>query len=111
MDAPAATIYHLATLAEWAEAQERGSVAPASLAVEGFIHCSTPSQLAATIERHYANASELAVLYLDPITLGDALVWEEGRPGEVYPHVYREISVDEVVEVVLWRCGDEITPS
>ena len=110
-DAPAAPIYHLATLAEWAEAQERGSVAPASLAADGFIHCSTPSQLAATIGRHHAHASELAVLHLDPITLGDALVWEESRPGEVYPHIYREISVDEVVEVALWRRSDEASPS
>ena len=103
MDEAAAPIYHLATPPELAEAQQRGSVAPRSLAVEGFIHCSTPAQLAATIERHYAGAAELAVLHLDPITLGDALVWEESRPGEVYPHVYREISIDEVVEITTWR--------
>lgn len=106
MDEAAAPVYHLATPRELAEAQQRGSVAPRSLAVEGFIHCSTPAQLAATIDRHYADATELAVLHLDPITLGDALVWEESRPGEVYPHVYREISIDEVVEVATWRRGD-----
>jgi uncharacterized protein (DUF952 family) len=96
----ASLIYHLATPVELAEAQERGSLAPASLATEGFIHCSTAAQLASTIERHYAGVAQLAVLHLDPVTLGDALVWEESRPGEVYPHVYREISIDEVVEIV-----------
>ena len=109
-DPTAALIYHLATPAELAEAQERGSVAPRSLAVEGFIHCSTPAQMATTIERHYADAAELAVLHLDPITLGDALVWEESRPGEVYPHVYREISIDEVVEIATWRRSAGTTP-
>ena len=108
MTEPAAVaIFHLATLAELAEAHERGSVAPSSLATEGFVHCSTAAQLSATIERHYGTADELAVLQLDPITLGDALVWEESRPGEVYPHVYREISMDEVVEVIPWRRGAE----
>ena len=34
MDEAAATIYHLATPPELAEAQQRGSVAPRSLAVE-----------------------------------------------------------------------------
>lgn len=102
-DAVPAAVFHLATLAELAEAEERGSVAPASLASEGFVHCSTAAQLAGTIERYYADVEELAVLHLDPITLGDALVWEESRPGEIYPHVYREISMDEVVEVIPWR--------
>ncbi len=95
-------IYHLATAGEVAEAHQRGSVAPSSLALEGFIHCSTAAQLAATVHRHYPDPTALFVLHLDPITLGDALVWEESRPGEVYPHVYREISMDEVVDVVAW---------
>jgi uncharacterized protein (DUF952 family) len=103
IDAVPPAVFHLATLVELAEAEERGSVAPASLASEGFVHCSTAAQLAGTIERYYADVEELAVLHLDPITLGDALVWEESRPGEIYPHVYREISMDEVVEVIPWR--------
>ena len=102
MSEPPTPIFHLATPAELAAAEERGAVVPASLASEGFIHCSTAEQLPGTIARHYAAAKVLAVLELDPITLGDALVWEEGRPGEVYPHVYREISIDEVVAVTSW---------
>lgn len=102
-DAARAAVFHLATLTELADADARGSVAPASLATEGFVHCSTAAQLDGTIERYYAHVDELAVLHLDPITLGDALVWEESRPGEIYPHVYREISMDEVVEVIRWR--------
>ena len=102
MQETAPIIYHLATAHEVAEAHQRGSLAPPSLAVEGFIHCSTAAQLASTVHRHYPEITGLFVLHLDPITLGDALVWEESRPGEVYPHVYREISMDEVVDVVAW---------
>jgi len=98
-------VFHLATTSELREAEARGWVAPASLATEGFVHCSTADQLTDTIARYYADVDELAVLHLDPITLGDALVWEESRPGEIFPHVYREISMDEVVEVIPWRRG------
>jgi len=110
MDDSPAPIFHLATPAELARAQGRGSVAPESLATEGFIHCSTAGQLAGTIRRHYADAEALVVLQLDPVTLGDALVWEESRPGEVYPHVYREISMDEVVEITPWPRDAGRTP-
>lgn len=99
-------IFHLATLAEWAAARATGSVAPPSLAAEGFVHCSTEAQLAGTIARHFAGVDELVLLRLDAPRLGDALRWEEGRPGETFPHVYRAISVDEVLEVVPWHRAD-----
>lgn len=98
-----ASIYHLATPAEWAAARASGSVAPASLAAEGFVHCSTEAQVAGTIDAHFAGVDELVLLRVDVERLGEALRWEEGRPGETFPHVYRALSVDEVLEVVPWR--------
>jgi uncharacterized protein (DUF952 family) len=98
-----AAIFHLATPGEWVAAQAAGSVAPPSLATEGFVHCSTAAQLDDTIERHFAGVDDLVLLRLRPDGLGDALRWEESRPGEVFPHVYRAIHLDEVREVVPWR--------
>jgi uncharacterized protein (DUF952 family) len=98
-------IYHLATPDEWAEAQARGSVHPPSLTTEGFVHCSTDDQLADTIARHFAGVDELVLLRLHDARLGDDLRWEESRPGETYPHVYRAIGLDEVAEAVPWRAG------
>jgi uncharacterized protein (DUF952 family) len=95
-------IIHLATVEEWAEAQARGNVAPASLAAEGFIHCSRPDQVAATIDRHFGGVDELVLLHLDPEAFGDDLRWEESRPGEDFPHVYRPIRLDEVQAVEPW---------
>jgi uncharacterized protein (DUF952 family) len=95
-------IVHLATPEEWAAAQASGEVAPASLAAEGFIHCSRPDQVPGTIERHFVGIDELVLLRLDPDSLGDDLRWEEGRPGEDFPHVYRAIRVDEVLGAEPW---------
>jgi uncharacterized protein (DUF952 family) len=96
-------IFHLATPDELAAAQARGSVAPASLAAEGFVHCSVAAQLDDTIGRHFDGVDALVLLRLHGDGLGDALRWEESRPGELFPHVYRAIRLDEVAEAVPWH--------
>jgi uncharacterized protein (DUF952 family) len=96
-------VFHLATPEEWAAAQATGRVAPASLAAEGFVHCSTAEQLDDTIGRHFGGVDALVLLRLRRDGLGEALRWEESRPGEAFPHVYRAISLDEVAEVLPWH--------
>lgn len=98
-------IFHLATPIAWATARELGSVAPPSLATEGFVHCSTREQLAGTIARHFAGVDELVLLRLHEDRLGPDLRWEESRPGERYPHLYRAIALDEVAEAIPWCSG------
>lgn len=99
-------VFHLATPDEWATARATGSVAPPSLATEGFVHCSTADQVDDTIARHFTSVDALVLLRLRVAELGDALRWEESRPGEAFPHVYRAIAVDEVVDAVHWRRPD-----
>lgn len=96
-------IFHLATPAEWAAARDAGHLAPASLAREGFVHCSTEGQVAATIERHFDGVDDLVLLRLHADGLADALRWEESRPGEAFPHLYRAIDLAEVAEVIPWH--------
>ena len=107
MAASNAPIFHLATPAEWEAALESGLVTPPSLTSEGFVHCSTQEQLASTIDRHFTQAEELRVLRLAIDPVDPDVRWEESRPGETYPHVYRAIAVDEVLEVIPWRRGSE----
>ena len=45
------------------------------------MHCSTEAQLEDTIQRHFAGVDELVLLRLHAADLGDALRWEESRPG------------------------------
>ena len=97
-------ILHIATPGEWAAAQRSGTVSPASLAGEGFVHCSTRAQLPATLGRHFRGAGPLVVLVLDPDAIAADLRWDESYPGERFPHVYAPIPVAAVVAV------DEVTP-
>jgi uncharacterized protein (DUF952 family) len=94
--------FHITTPADWAIAQDTGGLAPASLATEGFVHCSTEAQLPSTIERHFGGHDELVLLRLDPDSVASDLRWEEGRPDEEFPHVYRALRLTDVVEVRRW---------
>lgn len=104
----ASAVYHLATPAGWERAQARRE--PVSADPDGFVHCSTQEQLMGTIERHFGGVDELVLLRLDTDALGDDLRWEESRPGELYPHLYRPLFLDDVVEVVWWRRGETDLP-
>lgn len=89
-------ILHLATRGDW-EARTDVYRAP-SLDEEGFIHCSTQSQLAGVAGRHFRGRTDLVLLTIDPEQLEDRVVYEdlEGL-GEDYPHVYGPIPVTAVV--------------
>jgi uncharacterized protein (DUF952 family) len=89
-------IVHIATPAEWAEAQRAGTVTPANLAREGFVHCSSREQLSGTLALVFRGAGPLFVLVLDPDALVDVR-WE-GEP-EAFPHVYGPIPTSAVMAV------------
>lgn len=93
-------IFHITTAAAWAAAQASGSLTPASLASEGFVHCSTGAQVPGTLERHFKGQRGLLLLLLDEARLEAAkLKWEAppGRPAERYPHYYAPLPVAAVV--------------
>jgi len=94
-----AEILHIASPSEWAAAMRTGQIAPPSLATEGFVHCSTRAQLADTLDRHFAGAGSLVLVALDEAAIAPDLRWEEGLPGERFPHVYAAIPVTAVLAV------------
>lgn len=101
-DGDATRVFHLATPDGWRDAMAIGQIVPQSLAAEGFVHCSTAEQLTGTIERHFGSADELVIVELDPAVAGE-LRWEESRPGERYPHLYRAIAATDVKGIHHWR--------
>ncbi|MCW8139769.1 MAG: DUF952 domain-containing protein [Planctomycetota bacterium] len=93
-------LLHIITRDAWAQALREGRYAPASLASEGFVHLSSPGQLAGTAARYYAGQTDLVVLVLDAARLApDVLRWEVSTGGERFPHLYRAIDPAEVLEV------------
>lgn len=94
------TIFHIALPAAWEAAQASGEYLPDHYATDGFIHCSTASQLQETVEVHFKGVNELRLIRMRSSQLGEALKWESSRNGEDFPHLYREIRAHEDVERV-----------
>src|SRR5437588_9267361 len=100
-------IYHLIPRAAW-EALPPGPYRAASLATEGFIHCAAAAQVEWAANRFHRDVPDLLVLHLDTDKLGDALKWEEGGAGELFPHVHGPIECTAVVAITpLRREGGE----
>jgi uncharacterized protein (DUF952 family) len=95
-------VFHVTDPAAWSAAPSVGQLVPPSLHSEGFVHCSTTDQLVGTIERHFGSSDELVLVELGDTARPD-LVWEESRPGEVYPHLYRPIELREIRRAVPWH--------
>lgn len=90
--------YKVLTAAQMAELELQGRFAGAPIDVQdGYIHLSTADQLAETIARHFAGQSDLHLAAVDLEALGNAIRWEESRGGQLFPHLYGELMLEDVV--------------
>jgi uncharacterized protein (DUF952 family) len=91
-------VYKIFRAAEWAAFQAAGETrgSPDDLR-DGFVHLSTAAQLDGTVARHFHGEAELVLVTLDAAALGPALRWEVSRGGARFPHLYRDLRIDEVV--------------
>ena len=104
-------IFHIVSRSEWNLARTRGDYRPPSLEADGFIHCSTGAQLAATADLFYRGQRDLLVLRIDPARLTSRLVFEapadaaEARPHARFPHVYGPLNLDAVIDAIEFPCA------
>lgn len=93
-------IYKIFRPEEWARMQADGETAGAPIDVkDGFIHFSDPRQVAETAAKHFAGERDLVLVAVDEATLGPALKWEPSRGGALFPHLYRKLTLADVVRV------------
>jgi uncharacterized protein (DUF952 family) len=96
-------IYHIATAADWAQAQAAGqyttSTLGRTLAEEGFIHASTAEQVAPVANMLYQGRRDLVLLVLDTDRVRPEIRFEP-VPGwdEPFPHIYGPLNTDAVVQ-------------
>ena len=102
-------ILHITTAPEWAAAQESGALTPPSLAAEGFVHCSSPTQVAHVADWFYRDVTDLVLCCIDPTRLTSPLRWEPSADvlaGD-FPHVYGPVNADAVVRALPWARSEE----
>jgi uncharacterized protein (DUF952 family) len=59
---------------------------------DGFIHLSTAAQVRETARRHFAGEEGLVLVAFDVAAVGETLVWEKSRNGDLFPHVYGKLA-------------------
>ena len=91
-------IYKIFRAGEWDALRAAGTTAGAPVDVtDGFVHFSTAAQAAETAARHFAGQDGLVLLALDGAALGEALKWEPSRGGQLFPHLYRDLRLEDVL--------------
>lgn len=90
-------IYKIFRSDEWAQLRANKSTqgAPIDLA-DGYVHFSTATQAQETADKHFAGAEGLFLLGCDADAMGDDLKWEVSRGGDKFPHLYRELRLEDV---------------
>jgi uncharacterized protein (DUF952 family) len=102
-------IYHVVHPDEWNAEPDR-PYAPASLAEDGFVHCSPDAEttLAVVNAFYRTGAPPLLALVLDEERLTARCAWEAADPapppgvaaGTLFPHVFGPLDRDAVVRVL-----------
>jgi uncharacterized protein (DUF952 family) len=111
-----AVVLHITTDAEWRAAVAAGSYRPASLDREGFIHCSTYDQAAATAHRFFAGRTDLILLCIDEDRVAAPIRYEppataspgvapDPRADQRFPHLYGPLAPEAVIRVVPFPPG------
>lgn len=105
-------ILHITQRAAWNDARARGYYTAPSLAVDGFIHCSTALQVLDTANAFFVGQPDLVLLYIDESKTSAPVKYEpptggaahDPAVGPLFPHLYGPLNLDAVVKVVDFPC-------
>lgn len=107
-------IYKICSVTEWGLAKTKGAFEGSAVDLrDGFIHFSTASQLRETVARHFPGKDNLVILAVNAVALGDLLKWEPSRGGDLFPHLYGELSLSAALSVMplpLNEKGEHVFP-
>lgn len=85
---------------EWATLKREGETLGAPIDLEdGYIHFSTPAQAGVTAAKYFAGVEELMLVACEADDMGAALKWEPSRGGDLFPHLYRPMTMADVLWV------------
>ncbi|MEM9432804.1 MAG: DUF952 domain-containing protein [Pseudomonadota bacterium] len=91
-------IYKIFRQNEWAELKSKGETTGAPIDVlDGYVHFSTADQVSSTLRKHFAGETELVLLAVEVEPLGADLKWETARGDQLFPHLYRNLKLSDVL--------------
>lgn len=84
----------------WENAQSSGQFTSDTLQTEGFIHCSTLTQVVAVANARFTGRRDLLLLVIDTSQVQSTIRFEVASNGEFYPHIYGPLNTDAVMAIV-----------
>ena len=93
-------IYKILPAALWRAAKAAGRFDGTSIDLtDGYIHLSTAHQVRETAARHFSGQSDLVLVAVEADRLGEHVKWEPSRGGDLFPHLYGSLMLDEILSV------------
>ncbi|BCN30772.1 DUF952 domain-containing protein [Anaeromicropila herbilytica] len=87
--------------ARWEKVREEITFGKTEIQKEGFIHCSPIKYWWRVAPYFQSVEEELVLLCIDTEKLTSPVKWEDGdNSGREYPHIYGEINVDSIIQVL-----------
>ena len=91
-------LFHIAPAAAWAKSV--GPYTPAEFERDGFVHCSTQSQVIQVANTLFHGRSDLVLLMIDANAIEAPVRYENLSGGsELFPHVYSSLPRESIVAV------------
>ena len=113
MAALSGVLLHITTLSDWAAGARAGTYGDDRLAHGGFLHLSTPEQVAGPANALFAGHKDAWLLVVEESRLPVPVRWEPGDPrtddGSRFPHLYAPLPVNAVVAAVPYPPGPDGT--
>ncbi len=104
-------IYKICPKSLWDDAETEGQFVGAGIDLaDGYIHFSTAEQTPETARLYFSNTSDLVIVAVATIPLGEALKWEESRGGHLFPHLYGALQTSAVLWVKPLPMDDDGAP-
>ena len=93
-------IFHITQRTLWEKAKSSGIYCGDTLKSEGFIHCSTRSQVVGVANRFFRSQDNLILLCIDSSKVKSEIRYELAEEEERFPHIYGALNIDAVSEII-----------
>ena len=91
-------IYKICSTKNWKTAKQIGIFKGFGIdLIDGYIHFSSKNQVKETARLHFKGQKELLLLKIETKNLG--IKWEKSRKDQLFPHLYDELPLSEIVSV------------
>ncbi|NMG11319.1 DUF952 domain-containing protein [Brasilonema sp. UFV-L1] len=101
------TILHITQEEKWEDAKLNGRYRGDTLDSEGFIHCSTPTQIIKVANTFFRNQNGLVLLYIDSHKVKAEIRYECVEGDGIFAHIYGALNLDAVFKVLDFEHGED----